>query len=87
MIVREEMSSKVTIKEIAVIKKVHNFIEFFNPNIKILSIDLKEEILTIHMDNCSSVLQAEIYNLQKDIILYLDNEFQINLKKVNVISI
>ncbi len=87
MVIREESNSKVVIKEIAVIKKIHNFIEFFNPEIKILSINLKNEILELYIDNCSTVLQTEIYNLQKDIAIYLSNEFQIKIDKVNVISI
>ncbi len=87
MIIREESNSKVVIKEIAIIKKIHNFIEFFNPEIKILSINLKDDILEIYINNCSTVLQAEIYNLQKDITIYLSNEFQIELDKVNVISL
>ncbi len=87
MVIREESNSKVVIKEIVVIKKIHNFIEFFNPEIKILSINLKNEILELYIDNCSTVLQTEIYNLQKDIAIYLSNEFQIKIDKVNVISI
>ncbi len=87
MVIREEANSKVVIKEIAIIKKIHNFIEFFNPEIKILSINLKGDILEIYINNRSTVLQSEIHNLQRDITIYLSNEFEIELDKVNVISI
>ncbi len=87
MVIKEESNSKVVIKEIAIIKKIHNFIEFFNPEIKILSINLKGDILEIYINNCSTVLQTEIQNIQKDITIYLSNEFEIKLGKVNVISI
>ncbi len=87
MVIKEESNSKVVIKEIAIIKKIHNFIEFFNPEIKILSINLKGDILEIYINNCSTVLQTEIQNIQKDITIYLSNEFEIKLDKVNVISI
>ncbi len=87
MVIKEESNSKVVIKEIAIIKKIHNFIEFFNPEIKILSINLKGDILEIYINNCSTILQTEIQNIQKDITIYLSNEFEITLNKVNVIII
>ncbi|MFV0288118.1 MAG: hypothetical protein ACK5HR_01510 [Mycoplasmatales bacterium] len=82
-----EIKSTVRLKKNLILKKIFKFLEFYYKEIKIISIDLVEDEVSLYIDNRHHLNNKEIVELQMSIKKYTNNEFALNITKVNIINL
>lgn len=82
-----EIKSTVRLKKNLILKKIFKFLEFYYKEIKVISIDLVEDEVSLYIDNRHHLNNKEIVELQMSIKKYTNNEFALNITKVNIINL
>ncbi len=87
MSLNTETKSSVKLKKNLILKKIYKFLKFYYKEIKVISIEIIEDQVYLYIDNRHRLNNDDVVELQTSVKKYANNEFALNILKVNIINL
>ncbi len=87
MILSKNIDSIVKVNENMVIKKIYDFLKLYYNDLKVISIKILDDDVYLYIDQKNTKTQKLLVQMQQEIKKYIFNEYNVKIKKVNIITL